>query len=204
MAQEASLSASPTLPAQLNYLNEAAHLLAFASPQTSSYLMSRCSDLMLSNEIEQTGSYRRHICGGCGAIMMPGLNSSVLKETFRISKGKSRAKPKEAAALPVPKHSMLYKCNSCHRETHHNIANAALRAYHKKTPHQNISIGRKPDLTSSQSLPQAGGSISANASSKKRAKNRKQSGLQALLAKSKEPSKPSGGFGLDLLDLMKH
>lgn len=44
---------------------------------------------------------------------------------------------------------------------------------------------------------------SANASSKKRAKARKQGGLQALLAKKKEGGEQKGDFGLDLMDLMK-
>jgi hypothetical protein len=59
---------------------------------------------------------------------------------------------------------------------------------------------------SPQAIPQlkAPGSASANASSRKRAKFRKQN-LQDLLARSREDaSHISGGdFGLDLLDLMK-
>jgi hypothetical protein len=48
-------------------------------------------------------------------------------------------------------------------------------------------------------------SNSANASSKKRAKIRKQGGLLAVLAKKQDIDTrgSSGGFGLDLFDLMK-
>lgn len=44
---------------------------------------------------------------------------------------------------------------------------------------------------------------SANLSSKKRAKARKQGGLQAMLEKAKQAEAHSSGFGLDLMDLMK-
>jgi hypothetical protein len=46
------------------------------------------------------------------------------------------------------------------------------------------------------------GKLSANASSKKRAKNRKQ-GLQALLQQSSS-SRPQVGLGLSLADFMQH
>ena len=45
--------------------------------------------------------------------------------------------------------------------------------------------------------------VSTNNSSKKRAKTRKQGGLQALLEKSKENCNSSSGPGLDLMDLMR-
>jgi hypothetical protein len=52
--------------------------------------------------------------------------------------------------------------------------------------------------------PKAPGSASANASSRKKAKIRKQN-LKDMLARTREDASHSsgGGFGLDLLDLMK-
>jgi hypothetical protein len=63
----------------------------------------------------------------------------------------------------------------------------------------------KASPSDTQLAPRTPGSALANASSRKRAKFRKQGGLQALLAKSKEADTRGSavGFGLDLLDLMK-
>lgn len=74
-----------------------------------------------------------------------------------------------------------------------------------KTTATATASARPPPLISppgSSSAPRTAASMSANANSKKRAKNRKQ-GLQALLQQSAS-SKPQTGLGLSLADFMQN
>ncbi|KAL5347287.1 hypothetical protein ACLOAV_007597 [Pseudogymnoascus australis] len=173
------------LSAQVKYLSDAAHLMAFTAPGCSSHLMSRGDLLMFSNDIDQSDTHRRHVCGGCGNIMTPGWTSTVKNEVQRQPKSRQAHKRKASAIPQATERSMVYTCDRCKRETRHVITTAALPRY--------------PQSQATPTVP------SANASSRKRAKSRKQGGLQALLAKNKEASQsPSSGFGLDLLDLMSN
>lgn len=210
MAQDSSAASLEGLSAQLKYLNDAAHLMALTAPSCSSHLMSRSNLLMFSNDIDQSDSHRRHICGGCGNIMIPGWTASVEKETLRQQKRKRIDKSRERATAQPTASSMVYTCDRCGRKTPHSISKAPpVRRNTRGRLQSRPSTAKAPEhsssLLDSKAPVETPAAVSANASSKKRAKNRKQSGLQALLAKNKESSQSSsGGFGLDLLDLMKH
>ncbi|OBT65629.1 hypothetical protein VE03_05574 [Pseudogymnoascus sp. 23342-1-I1] len=195
------------LSAQLKYLTDAAHLMAFTAPGCSSHLMSRGNLLMFSNDIDQSDTHRRHVCGGCGNIMTPGWTGTVKNEVRRQPRSRQANKRKASAITQAAERSMVYTCDRCKRETRHVITTTALpRVNPQRTAQSRPASGEEPELLSStpQSQSQATPTVpSANASSRKRAKSRKQGGLQALLAKNKEASQSSnGGFGLDLLDFM--
>lgn len=206
MAQDPG--AAGALSAQLKYLTDAAHLMAFSAPGSSSHLMSRCNLLMFSNDIDQFDTRRRHVCGGCGNIMTPGWTSTVKNEVQRQPKSPKSHKRKASAITQATERSMVYTCGRCKRETRHVITMAALpRINPRRAEQPRLASGEGPERLSSTPQPQAGTPTvpSANASSRKRAKSRKQGGLQALLAKNKEASQSSsGGFGLDLFDLMNN
>lgn len=195
------------LSAQVKYLTDAAHLMAFTAPGCSSHLMSRGDLLMFSNDIDQSDTHRRHVCGGCGNIMTPGWTSTVKNEVQRQPKSRQAHKRKASAIPQATERSMVYTCDRCKRETRHGITTAALpRVNPRRTAQSRLASGEEPELLSSTPQSQATPTVpSANASSRKRAKSRKQGGLQALLAKNKEASQSSSsGFGLDLLDLMSN
>ncbi|RDW66064.1 hypothetical protein BP6252_09699 [Coleophoma cylindrospora] len=186
--------ASSTLSARLRYLNESAHLLATAAPSTSRYLMSQCNALMFENEVEQPESHRRKVCGACGTVMVLGWAGHLEVET-------RRSKKKKASQAGVAKaRAMIYTCDSCGRKTRHHFNNPP-------PPRRNISSQAAQPVaslsSSSTSANQLEAVPSANASTKKRAKSRKQGGLGALLAKQKASDQLSSGFGLGLMDLMK-
>ncbi|KFY06742.1 hypothetical protein V492_07790 [Pseudogymnoascus sp. VKM F-4246] len=162
---------------------------------------------MFSNDIDQPDTRRRHVCGGCGNILTPGWTSTVNNDVQRQPKARKSNKRKASAITEATERSTVYTCDRCNRETRHVITTAALpRVNPRRAEQPRLASGEGPERLSSTPQPQAGTPIipSANASSKKRAKSRKQGGLQALLAKNKEASQSSsGGFGLDLMDLMK-
>ena len=206
MAQDPG--AAGALSAQLKYLTDAAHLMAFTAPGCSSHLMSRGNLLMFSNDIDQSDTHRRHVCGGCGNIMTPGWATTVKNEVKRQPKSRQTQKRKASAITQPTERSMVYTCDRCKRETRHVITTAPLpRINPRRAEQPRLASGEGPERISSTPQSQAGTPTmpSANASSRKRAKSRKQGGLQALLAKNKEASQSSsGGFGLDLLDLMNN
>lgn len=211
MARDA-LQFSHNLSTQLNFLSDAAHLLAVDAPACSSHIMSSRDTIMFANDMELSESHRRHVCGGCGAIKVPAWTVEVAKETSegrrkkRMTKGQLK-KLKERAIKSTAQGAMVDICKRCDRKTRQSIL--------KPVPHRNThrqAPASRPSILNTSALPPASSTLtsstsapaaSTNASSKKRAKSRKQGGLQALLAKNKETSQGSRGFGLDLMDLMR-
>lgn len=201
--------ASPAISARLKYLNDSAHLLATSAPGTSAYLMSRCNGLMFDNELEQSDAYRRHVCGACGNIMILGWTGTRKIESLKAQKGRRNATSTLQQSSSAKVKTVVYTCERCGRRTRQSIntnvprSSKTLDTIHNTKASQTVTPLRKPLET--HSAPRTPSSTSANANSRKRAKIRKQGGLQALLAKNKETDTRSsgGGFGLDLLDLMK-
>src|SRR5690349_3816301 len=80
MTQDPAAETPDGLSTQLKYLTDAAHLIASSAPGCSTHLMSICNLITFSNDIKQSDSHRRHVCGGCGNIMIPGWTSAVKNE----------------------------------------------------------------------------------------------------------------------------
>lgn len=182
--------------------------MATMAPATSAHLMSQCNSIMLENDMAQPESHRRQACSACGNLFIPGQTCTVRTEFQRPKrkrgKGKAVAEPSESKPVAG---ATVYSCNSCSRSTRFQIHKPPASSSRKGNSRTRaLQLG-----TDSTPAPDAKGQApgampaSANASSKKRAKARKQGGLQALLAKSKENASRGStqGFGLDLMDLMK-
>ncbi|KAI2632465.1 hypothetical protein GGS26DRAFT_77610 [Hypomontagnella submonticulosa] len=195
--------ASDTLPQSLGFLTDAAHLLMKTAPETSAYLMAQRNSLMFHHDLEQSDMQRQHVCGACGHIMVPGQGSELELETSkavrrkRVEKNSSAAASKTALAAGCRKR---FTCGMCGRYTDISIPPAPpmsrrrplkpVKSLAPNVAHPNVSALTEPVK------------VSANASSKKRAKSRKQ-GLQALLQQAQSStSKPQSGLGLSLSDFM--
>jgi hypothetical protein len=180
--------ASTDISPHLNYMTDAAHLLAFTAPGTSAFLMRQRSELMFVNELNPAETQRQHVCGACGHIMILGQNSTLKLETEKAVR--SKQKPKNGQKLQRKAGpSKVFTCDSCGRYTKAQLPPPAPISRKKPLP---VSVSSKAEPIAKQ-LP------SANASSKKRAKNRK-AGLQALLSQS---GGAKSGLGLSLSDFMK-
>lgn len=201
MAQVSVVGASEALSIHLQFMNDAAHLLAMVAPASSSHIMATRDDIMFANEMEASDEHRQHVCGGCGSIKIPLWTLEARREP-RATKTKARkqkARPTNSQSTDI--------CTCCGRKTRQSILKPKPQRIDKKafiTSQQSI-VKSTPVVSSKEAEPKvsATAATSANASSKKRAKSRKQGGLQALLAKNKEAQNSSKGFGLDLMDLMK-
>lgn len=209
--------------ARAKHLDESAHLLACASPAISRHLRSQLHTLATDYNLNLSDAQKREACGACGNIMTPGWTSRTYLDIGRskrslkrnASRGNdtgnlsSKEQTEDAAAKGV-----CYECLICNRVTRQALP-APRRASQKKQeqipPSELVdTASRDPDaahITAASGLGPPMSSFS-NASSRRRAKARKQSGLQALLAKKKKEESLGGGgfatgFGLDLMDLMK-
>lgn len=184
--------ASDHLSAGLNYLTDAAHLLRQTAPETSAHLMKQRDDLMFHNNLAQHEVQRQHVCGACGHIMIPGNESSLKLESRQIHKlrkqvasRKDQDKSRRAPTGPIK----AISCGHCSRITKVSLPAPDAVARRKSS---RVSTVKKTLPAESENL-----KTTANASSKKRAKNRK-GGLQALLSGQQQKSTNS----LSLADFM--
>ncbi|OJD37779.1 rnase p rpr2 rpp21 snm1 subunit domain-containing protein [Diplodia corticola] len=206
------------LSARLKHLDGAAHVLALASPETSSFLESQYSHLLAENDLNPPESRTREVCGACGTILIPGILCTVTQEQARPRKPKEKGskvqKPEPSEAGKCYK-MKTYSCLRCSSKTRLQVPSSKTRMGARK-PAKATAVAMPPLTTAACTQTQAvesGAAVpavapaspapaAANVSSKKRAKARK-GGLQALLANSKKETKPANGFGLDLMDLMR-
>ncbi|KAJ2902140.1 hypothetical protein MKZ38_000993 [Zalerion maritima] len=226
--------ATPDLESRLQYLTNAAHLLAISSPETSAYIMSQRNKLAILNNVILPERQRGHTCGACGHIFLPGQGSSmeltrkasamkhgkVTKRERRLvtstvtgtSKDEGSQEKEKQKATGVVERGIRFTCGSCGRYTDISrpAPSLASRSYKGRKRGavgavvgvENNRLSSKAPATSSSTAPkQNSGKLSAGASSRKRAKNRK-AGLQTLIQQNK-PSSSSSGFGLGLSDFMK-
>ncbi|KAI2463347.1 hypothetical protein F4781DRAFT_126802 [Annulohypoxylon bovei var. microspora] len=202
--------ASDNLPENLGFLTDAAHLLIKTAPETSAYLMAQRDSLMFHNDLERSDMQRQHVCGACGHIMIPGHGSELKLEASKAIRRKKNAKRSSAfkslneKKVSAPGCRKRFTCGMCNQYTDIPVPPAApisrrrLSKLTKPTKHLPLVASNSnkhvPILEPAKA--------SANASSKKRAKSRKQ-GLQALLQQAQSStSKPQSGLGLSLSDFM--
>ncbi|KAJ5102262.1 hypothetical protein NUU61_004484 [Penicillium alfredii] len=192
---------APVVPPQMRFLNDAAQSLSL-SPSTSAHLLATHTLLLHQDSKALTVRQQKDYCGACGSIRDPQST-----KVTQIRRGKSLP---SQSSRPGPG-ATVYKCLRCHRravtprkqrlsKTTSRITSHAATAKPSPTPiSQQSTPSEVAKSTTDAPTPKEPPSKTAeNASSKKRAKTRKQGGLQALLA-SKQRSSPS----LDLLDFLQ-
>lgn len=195
---------APALQARLNYLTDAAHLLAPAVPDASAFLMTRRQTLTSRHDIPISDAEKQHVCAACGNILIPGWNSALKiasdralrqRRQGRSSTGPTRQgeKQKTSGLTPRTGATKTISCGRCGRETTVQLPlppSVGRQKRAKAAPARDVAR-EAPDAPKP----------SANAVSKKRAKNRK-AGLQALLAENKASASKSSS-GLTLANFMK-
>lgn len=185
--------ASSELSARLLYLNSSAHVLSTEATSTSRYLMARHNSLIFNASLERPDSHRQEACGSCGNMMIMGWQATLRVQSQRIRRQKGNTK------RSCPKEIVL-NCEVCDRNTRISLNPVAPR--YTVRPTKNATQERKRLGEAAVQPESNSGTVSANSSSKRRAKARK-GGLGALLASKKASDTASTGFGLDLMDFMK-
>ncbi|KAJ4309371.1 hypothetical protein N0V84_011534 [Fusarium piperis] len=168
------------LPGTVGFLTDAAHLLRMTAPETSAHLMSVRGQLLSQQGIPPSDVQRQHVCGRCGLIMIPGQGATLKVDARKAIRRKVEGAKSTKSAPEVPEPSgpcKIFHCNSCQQDTKILLPppgpatrrKAAMPSKVKKS----VAVAPEPLRPT------------ANASSKKRAKNRK-AGLQALLSGQKQ------------------
>ncbi|CAG8903445.1 unnamed protein product [Penicillium egyptiacum] len=175
-----------------SFLIKAASAVPIGS-STSAHLLAVHTRLLHEESKSLNVPQKRDHCGACGSIRKP-QSSKVTK--IRPRKSKPLTSGSASAGATV------YKCLRCcqrtvlpRRNSRNPISKPSSRAATVTSTRGSTTVEVDVEgATQASTDPKAGG----NQSSKKRAKARKQGGLQALLA-SKQRAQPS----LDLLDFLQ-
>ena len=193
------------LDSRLNFLDASARLLQDAAPSTSAHLMIERNNLAEEHEKNLSKAQSKDICKACGTLNDLDVTSKPEIRTFRRMKGKAANHDPEMLGS---EHNIGIKCLVCHRVT--KFLPSGQQQFKSRGSIQMRSNVTSPDAMSlthsAMREPMEEASRRAaptHAGSKRRAKARKQVGLQTLLDKSKEVQRGSSGLELGLLDFMK-
>ena len=180
---------------RIRFLQAAAALYASSEPATSAHLMLQSINLPLSTH-DKSRSHRTNdqACPSCGTML---LFSSYQKTVTAVRQSRTASAKLNLQSTPnldtkrpaVMKYTEIH-CPACRRLTKHLLPAAAKGKATEDLP----SRASNSDLVAAPN---------SNLASKRRAKIRKQGGLQALIANSTNQFNASTTNGLDLMDLMK-
>lgn len=192
--------------AKLRFLLASGHLYSVTAPATS-------AEIMVQHHTEIAGTARltssqgsSMSCKACGTVLIPGWTSQVSKVekgSSRIVNPKSRSKKLTRGQRSVhPEKYVRVKCLACHRfeDTRMQKTKASRNKERDEstlltTSTLNAMSNLDPDSTPTEK--------STKASRRRERARKHNSGLQAMLDKSRAPTTTSVGLGLDLMDLMK-
>ncbi|MCJ1275863.1 hypothetical protein MMC21_003667 [Puttea exsequens] len=196
------------IDSRLRFLDAAAHLYSCTSPELSAHLMLQRNSAATNRPEEARKSDDGDSCKGCGIVLVPGRTSrkSIIHRGLS-SKASTTRKVKGRILKSIQPNDKYVRtsCLRCHR-----FEDAFLNSTKALRPGKPASKDRV-SVPNERSGPDAANLLhedplkpaTANASSKQRAKARKQGGLQAMLEKSKASAGSPSGLGLDLSVLMK-
>ncbi|KAL4923905.1 ribonuclease P Rpr2/Rpp21/SNM1 subunit [Aspergillus undulatus] len=176
---------------RLSFLKDSASSMGSTSPSTAAYLMSAHNAIFHEDHKPLNQRLHDSFCGACGSSRNPEWT-----KVASIKKNTQKHVTSSLAKGLTPEGATVYKCLRCRRRTV-TLPRVSSRAASVTAP--------IPNSKSSASTPdQVSASKSAeNANSKKRAKARKQGGLQALLANKQSQGGQSQSKSLDLFDFLQ-
>lgn len=192
---------------RLQFLQNAASLLCTGSISTASHLMVQHNGIL--HEDSKPIKLRQHEswCNACGAPRQPRY-TKILKPKYRTSKVKTRP------ASIVSREAIVYRCLRCSSRTvqrRPSQPRPLQKAIGASAPSTQAAASSEVPSTSRSTVNLASRiatessikTTSENASSKKRAKARKQGGLQALLASKRSGESTPSASSLDLFDFLQ-
>lgn len=190
------------LDARLRFLDRSARLLDGIAPATSAHLMLERN--IVAEEYGRTlnEAQMHDFCQACGTIFRTDLTPSLDPLDPGVTKLQGRNTVPDNVSLG--NHGDT-QCHACRRV----VVRPSLRPrQYKRNDQTRVKASGRPCEAvilppSEQNMAESVKVTSANVSSKKRAKARKEGGLQAMLEKAKGTSSQSSIAGLNLMDLIK-
>ena len=189
------------MDARLQFLRCSAQFYASLSSPLSAHLMLQCIANVAEKDSTSPKSGSQPVCNACGTIMIPGKNCTITvgkqEDHSKSCTSTRKVAKKPERPLSFANKSIVVECHSCGRTTKSLLPRKTMSSRSRGLrQEQAVVASAVVDSPSTNSK----GRMKVR---KEKAKERKRGGLQALLAKSKDDSKISTGFGLDLMDLMK-
>ncbi|MCJ1237149.1 Cullin-associated NEDD8-dissociated protein 1 [Varicellaria rhodocarpa] len=186
---------------RIQFLQSASALYASTQPATSAHLRLQSTNVSVlapTHDRSKPQSVIDHACLSCGTLFSPRTCHKRVTSSTKRYKTLAKSQPRSAHmpdnTKPEVSKNIETQCLVCRRVTKHPLPVAS----NKKRPNQKATENPR----NRAALPDLVATSSSNLASKRRAKARKQGGLQALMANSrKQPNMSSNG--LDLMDLMK-
>ncbi|KAL8657571.1 MAG: hypothetical protein Q9226_001781 [Calogaya cf. arnoldii] len=190
--------------ARLRFLDRSGRLLNQTAPATSAHLMLERKIVAEEHGKPLNKAQMQDVCKACGTILateLPSRLDSVYPDVSRSDGIKRDTTPSNAS---LRKQSNV-ECSACRRvavtpllQSQQDSRNKQMKtAVSVQLSDKNVSPSSKHGLAIVEKV------IPANAGGKKRAKARKQGGLQAMLEKAKGANPQSSDIGLNLMDLIK-
>jgi len=213
--------ASAAVNSRLRYLDTAAKQFVIAAPTVAAVL--RTQSIRFAHDANvPLAAPTQSVCGACGSVLVPDVSctKTIVLDPKKLTQSARKAKSRIVKAIRGAEATkvMVYTCKRCDRKTRIPIGQpprrnrtAALRA--EKEPEVNAAIPASPSPQAHDNVekPALTNDVAVVASqpqqmltkSKQRAKTKKQSGLQALLAKNKANASAAASPAFDLMDFMK-
>jgi len=212
--------ASAAVNSRLRYLDTAATQFAIAAPTVTAGLRDQLIRFAHDAKVSLAAP-TQSVCGACGSVLVPGVSCTkiIVSDSKKSTQAASRVKSRivKATSSAEPTKVVVYTCKRCDRNTRIPIGQPprrkrtiVLRAEEKRAinapfpapsslqVHEDLE---QPALTNIAAV--VAGQPQTLTKSKQRAKTKKQSGLQALLAKNKANASAAASPAFDLMDFMK-
>lgn len=197
---------------RIKFLASSAQMFLQVAPATSAHLMLECGNVAASNNMIIKLPDLERVCNSCGTILISGWTSKTSVVNRSRSK-RSRLRPRSASLgiLNAKNKIIATQCLACHRFTSSQLEHVARHASVRKKD----TMSQAAHLMTAASTPPVTGSSSdavqdprqkplpANTASRKRAKARRQVGLQAMLQKASSAGTEVSSPALGLMDFMK-
>ncbi|RPA99904.1 hypothetical protein L873DRAFT_1789343 [Choiromyces venosus 120613-1] len=181
----------PSSSGLTSYILRASHLLLPTAPSLSTTLLS-------TSPAAQSAPGISNVCQSCTAILIPGWNAHV-RTLPRGKEGRREATAAGTAKATV----VVWECGTCGGENHAEVGKPKIKRRRGKEGGDG-GRAKKVEVGGEKKMDRGG-----NQGSKARAKKRKGGTLADALAKQRKGNgsggagDSGGGFGLDLMDLMK-
>lgn len=197
--------------ARIQYLAASAQLYSQIAPETSAHLMLQCGSFAASHDIELKTSDLQKACSACGTILTSGWTStSFVADNSRNIRRRPNPRSKREGISGESNKYIITQCLVCMRSTssplEHVSTHFPSREHDSLSQATILAATSPPSRATGQDYEAKQGpqvSLPTNLASKKRAKARKQSGLHAMLQKSKSQNMGASSPALDLMDFMK-
>ena len=184
------------MDSRIRFLQSASAFYQSTQPPTSAHLMLESSTIQTSSTNDRPKSRRMtdQACQSCGTMFLSrsdhktGTMVKIPKKT--TAKRQLQSTKSQYVTKPADVKEVGIQCLACRRWKKHPLCAVSKKKTDENTPKQ-------ATLSDSVTTP------SSNQASKRRVKARKQNGLQALIANSRNQTNVASANDLDLMDLME-